>query len=143
MAENRNDSTSGDENAAVFQPDTVLPSQFFATLRQKGYVEGEKRLVAAVLADAVECYMKQAGATDPCSRQVFREAEQWIFGETPGWFFSFPSVCDVLGLDAQYVRRGLEEWREKREALFRPHEAIRQGASTDAAELPVPKKATG
>ena len=110
----------------MFQPDTLLPSQFFTTLRHRGYVEGEKRLVAAVLADAVECYMKQMDTTDPRGRQLFEEAEAWIFTETKGWFFSFDSICEILGLHPGYVRRGILEWRKRhaptlgRSAAFRP-----------------------
>jgi hypothetical protein len=108
---------------AGFQPDTVLPSQFFESLRQKPYVQGEKRLIAAVLADAVDCYMKQIDSADPAARQAFGEAEQWIFQDFPGWFFSFSSVCDMLGLNPAYVRRGLVDWRARRAASFRPNGA--------------------
>jgi hypothetical protein len=30
------------------------------------------------------------------------------------WIFSFLNVCDALGLDAQYIRRGLQELRGRR-----------------------------
>ncbi|MEA2627366.1 MAG: hypothetical protein QOD06_3411 [Candidatus Binatota bacterium] len=123
MAESRSVVSEESPAPAGFQPDTVLPSQFFESLRQKPYVQGEKRLIAAVLADAVDCYMKQLDSVDPAARQAFGEAEQWIFQEFPGWFFSFSSVCDMLGLNPAYVRRGLVEWRARRLASFRPNGA--------------------
>src|SRR5882724_4545359 len=99
----------------VFQPDTVLPSQFFGALREKGYVEGEKRLMAAILADAVECYMKQAFTTEGRGRQLFLDAETWIFTEDHGpWFFSYVNICDVLALEPDYIRQGLVRWRRNR-----------------------------
>lgn len=125
MAEIRNE-TSEEGAAVIIQPDTVLPSQFFAGMQQKGFIEGEKRLVAAVLADAVECYMKQIDTTDPRGRQLFEEAEIWIFTENRGWFFSFDSICEILGLDPTYLRRGIAEWSKRRaptlrrSAVFRP-----------------------
>ena len=125
MAEIRNE-TSEEGAAVIIQPDTVLPSQFFAGMQQKGFIEGEKRLVAAVLADAVECYMKQIDTTDPRGRQLFEEAETWIFTEDMGWFFSFDSICEILGLDPTYLRRGIVEWSKRRaptlrrSAVFRP-----------------------
>ena len=133
----------------VFQPDTVLPSQFFAVLRQKGFIEGEKRLMAAVLADAVEVYMKQAFNTDARAHQLFLDAETWLFGCEPGpSFFSFTNICDMLGLEPEYIRRGLVEWRAKRVPTIRPSEAFRRGpresgsaaACQDKREL---KKAVG
>ena len=28
------------------------------------------------------------------------------------WLFSFTNICEVLGFDPQYVRRGLMRWKE-------------------------------
>jgi len=112
----------------VIQPDTVLPSQFFAGLRQKGFIEGEKRLMAAVLADAVECYMKQAFAAEHRAQQIFLEAEAWLFEDQQGpWFFSFNNICDMLVLEPEYIRRGLRDWRRSREPSIRPSDAFRRG----------------
>jgi hypothetical protein len=129
MSEIRHDSL--EETALpVFQPDTLLPSQFFTSLRQKVFVEGEKRLMAAVLADAVEVYMKQAFNTDPRARQLFLDAETWIFSDEPGpWFFSFNNISDMLGLEPEYIRRGLLEWRCKRVPTIRPSDAFRRAPS--------------
>ena len=121
MTGSRNDEGPG----AVFQPDTLLPSQFFAALREKGYVEGEKRLLSAVLTDAVEVFMKQSSSADPRSRELFNDAAEWIFGDFPGWFFSFPAICDVLGLNADYVRAGLRHWMEHRRPGFDWSKAVR------------------
>ena len=115
----------------VFQPDTVLPSQFFGALREKGFVEGEKRLMAAVLADAVECYMKNWNAVDARGRSLFEEAEAWIYGDAGGdSFFSFRNICDVLGLDSDYLAEGLEKWRQRRTATIRPADVLRRPASS-------------
>ncbi len=121
----------------VLQPDTLLPSQFFTSLRQKVFVEGEKRLMAAVLADAVEVYMKQAFNPDARAQQLFRDAEAWIFSDEPGpWFFSFNNISDMLGLEPEYIRRGLLEWRRKRVPTIRPSEAFRRGPRTERSAAP-------
>ena len=131
MTEIRQDSPE-ETVGAVFQPDTVLPSQFFGILRQKGFVEGEKRLMAAVLADAVDCYMKQAFNPEPRGRQVYRDAESWIFQDEPGtWLFSFRNICDMLGLEPEYIRRGLRTWTDTRQPSLRPSDAFRRGPSAD------------
>jgi len=130
MSEIRQNAT--EESAGpVFQPDTVLPSQFFGALREKGFIEGEKRLMAAVLADAVDVYMKQAFTADSKARNLFLDAEAWLFADEPGpWFFSFHNICDMLGLEAEYIRRGLRESHSNRQPSIRPSEAFRRGPRT-------------
>jgi hypothetical protein len=100
-----------DTNAGFLQPDTILPAQFFQSLRTKGRFDGERRLMIAVLEDAVNCFMKQLHATDPKARQLFLDAEEWIRADDRTWFFAFANVCDTLDLDPDYVREGLFKWR--------------------------------
>jgi len=100
-----------DTNAGFLQPDTILPAQFFQSLRTKGRFDGERRLMIAVLEDAVNCFMKQIHATDPKARQLFLDAEEWIRADDRTWFFAFANVCDTLDLDPDYVREGLFKWR--------------------------------
>ena len=64
--------------AELFQPDTLMPSQFFDRMRRRTEYEGERRLLIAVLEDAVDVYRKQAGARDVRGQEMFREAEEWI-----------------------------------------------------------------
>jgi len=105
------DSTNEDRYAGFLQPDAILPAQFFQSLRTKGRFDGERRLMIAVLEDAVNCFMKQLHATDPKARQLFLDAEEWITADDRTWFFSFENVCDTLDLDPEYVRQGLFKWR--------------------------------
>jgi hypothetical protein len=102
-----------DRLAGLFQPDTLLPSQFFDRLRRRTEFTGERRLIIAVLEDAVDVYRKHAASREGRGRQLFREAEAWIEDTDRGWFFSFENICDVLGLDADYLRRGLRAWKER------------------------------
>ena len=93
--------------AGLFQPDTLLPSQFFDRVRRRTEHDGERRLMIAVLEDAVDVYRKQVGNRDPRGQQLFREAEEWIEDADRTWLFSFQNICDVLDIDADYLRRGL------------------------------------
>ena len=106
-----NDTNTEDRYAGFLQPDAMLPTQFFQSLRSKGRFDGERRLMIAVLEDAVNCFMKQLHATDPKARQLFVDAEEWITAEDPAWFFSFDNVCQTLDLNPEYVREGLFKWR--------------------------------
>jgi len=100
----------------LFQPDSMLPEQFFATLRSPGYAKrGEYLLVAAVLEDAIHCYKKYLHARDREGRRLFEDARDWFTAERSAGAvsvqdpptLSFEYVCDVLGLDPTYLRSGL------------------------------------
>ena len=97
----------------LFQPDTLMPSQYFDRLRRRTEYEGERRLLIAVLEDAVDVYRKQAGARDLRGQELFREAEEWIENPEKNWLFSFENICDVLDIDANYLRRGLRAWKRR------------------------------
>jgi len=102
-----------DTYAHLLQPDTLLPTQYFAALRRKGTHEAERRLAIAVLQDAVDCFQKHLFARDRKARQLFVDAEQWIGSDDRSWPFSFENICDLLQINAAYVRRGLFVWKEQ------------------------------
>ncbi len=99
--------------ASLFQPDTLLPAQYFETYRRKAPLEPERRLMLAVLEDAVACYQKYLSARDTKGKATFKEAEEWVLEEDSEWLFSFENICEVLGINPQYVREGLVRWKER------------------------------
>ena len=107
------DTIVSDTFAHLLQPDTLLPSQYFAALKRKGNHEPERRLAIAVLQDAVDCYQKHLHARDRKARQLFLDAEEWIASDDRSWPFSFDNVCDLLQINPQYLRRGLAVWKER------------------------------
>jgi len=100
-----------DRSFGLFEPDALLPAQFYAAFRGGTAVRGEKRLMLAVLEDALDCYQKYAFAKDTHGRQLFDEANEWITSGNRVWFFSFENICETLGINPEYLRRGLEHWR--------------------------------
>ena len=100
------DTNTEDRLTGFLQPDAILPAQFFQSLRTKGRFDGERRLMIAVLEDAVNCFMKQLHATDPKARQLFLDAEEWITADDRTWFFAFENVCDTLDLEPRLRPRG-------------------------------------
>ncbi len=107
------DTIVSDTFAHLLQPDTLLPSQYYAALKRKATHEPERRLAIAVLQDAVDCFQKHLRARDRKARQLFVEAEEWISSEDRSWPFSFENICDLLQINAAYLRRGLLTWRER------------------------------
>lgn len=101
----------------LVEPEILLPSQFFDRFRGHSILEGERRLMLAVLEDAVSCFQKYAGSTRVRGRRLFQEAEEWFAEEDESWPFSFASICTVLGIDAAYFREQLERWKQRLLAL--------------------------
>jgi len=85
-------------------PDTILPSQFFESVGVQTF-SSEKRLMLAVLADAINL-MRSSNVR---RRNSFNEAWSWVFANRITSALSFDHVCDVLGLDAESLRRRLSE----------------------------------
>jgi len=127
------DSIVNDTFAHLLQPDTLLPSQYFAIVKRKGAHEPERRLVIAVLQDAVECFQKHAGARDHKARQLFLDAEEWICSEDRSWPFSFENVCDLLHINPEYLRRGLIAWKDRQ---LHDH----RGAKVVSLKVPAPDR---
>jgi hypothetical protein len=113
----------------LFEPDTLLPIQYFEAMRKKHLLEGEKRLILSVLEDAVECFMKCIDSPTSKGQRLFRDADEWINLEDKHWVFSFDNVCEMLDINPEYMRRGLRQWKERKVAAIHVAEAaIREPA---------------
>jgi hypothetical protein len=121
----------------LFEPDTLLPIQYFEAMRRKHLLEGEKRLILSVLEDAVECFMKCIDSSTNKGQRLFRDADEWIALEDKRWVFSFDNVCDMLDINAEYMRTGLRRWKEKKLVAIqrRNEERAQQQALAEAQAL--------
>jgi hypothetical protein len=119
----------------LFEPDTLLPVQYFEAMRKKHLLEGEKRLILSVLEDAIECFMKCIDASTSKGQRLFRDADEWIAHEDKRWVFSFDNVCDMLDINAEYMRMGLRKWKDKRlDAIARRRATLALEAERASAE---------
>jgi hypothetical protein len=122
----------------LFEPDTLLPVQYFEAMRKKHLLEGEKRLILSVLEDAIECFMKCIDASTSKGQRLFRDADEWIAHEDKRWVFSFDNVCDMLDINAEYMRMGLRKWKDKRlDAIARRRATLALEAERAAAEAAI------
>lgn len=103
--------SAGGTGTGLFEPDILLPNQYFAAFRRGRAVEGERRLMLAVLEDAVDSYRKHAAACDPREQACFLEAKEWFYSSDRSWLFAFENICDVLEMNADYLRSGLDRLR--------------------------------
>jgi len=79
----------------------------------------------AVLDDAIASFQKYIFAQDRKGKTLFDEAEEWILEVNSDWPFSFETVCEVLGFNPDYVRQGVQRWKEKKVAQRRTAEIYR------------------
>jgi hypothetical protein len=93
--------------ARILEPDVFLPSQFYGTGGLSRQVDGEKRLMIAILKDAVECLNKYRGARSSLGSSQYHNALEWVEDEGTEWLFSFNNICDLLGFDPGYLRKML------------------------------------
>jgi hypothetical protein len=91
--------------------------------------QSEKRLMFAVLLDAVECFQKYAGHE---VNRLFKDTENWIFQDDPDWPFSFINICEAVEMDPQWLRKGLSQWKQK--TIPRPNARTSQTIVTRAGD---------
>jgi hypothetical protein len=93
-------------NTDLLQEDASLPAQYWQTFVRSADLMPEKRLLIAVLEEAIKSYrtLLLSGG------RRFAEVEEWILSDDNGDTFSFRSICDILGLSATRVRQSLRTW---------------------------------
>ena len=84
-------------------PETILPIQYFDRLAVRVTDIPEKRLMFAVLLDAVIHLQRR-------DSRGAAEAVEWIRGEGDGSVFSFRNICESLGLEPSGLARALLAW---------------------------------
>ena len=96
------------DTGRLFEPDAILPDQFYTMFKNSPYREPERRLMVAILEDAVSCLWADLRECNFRQRRQYEEAKDWVTTDEEGdWIFSFRNICEVLGMDPSYLRRGL------------------------------------
>lgn len=85
----------------------LLPGQYVDLVRRNHVIEGELKLLLAVLEDAIRCYLRNADAKDGERRRDFVEVRSWfesgVRGVGRGDIFSFDNLCAALGLEPRVL----------------------------------------
>lgn len=115
---------------SLFQPDTLLGEDYAANFRRKIPLEAERILLLAILEDGIRCYQENLVAAGGKRRTLFEEAKEWLFSDDDSWFCSFISICTMLNLEPNYIRRGLRQW----EARARKAGQVKQTGAVNAEQ---------
>lgn len=100
-----------DDRVLLVDGDSVDPYLFLRARRRQTLAEPELKLVFAVLEDALDLFAKYLRTGGRKGRAVYRETEEWIFCRKDDRIFSFSSVCEILGIDPDYLRAGVRRWK--------------------------------
>ena len=111
--------------AALFASEVVLPAQYWAS-QSDLRTEPEKRLMVAVLEEAMATLLNWSESSNAAARQLASEARQWIESDDRSGPFSFATICDVLGLDTSRVRTVIDGRLECRQTYTR-HRRMQAG----------------
>jgi len=106
--------------------EAVLPLQFYGARRGAATIEPLRRLMVAMLVDAVRCFQNTFEARQQARRQEFAEVRSWIFSDEDNGVFSFKAVCDALEIDPEAIRKELLRWEERRRSGLEPRMKIRR-----------------
>ena len=97
----------------LFEPDVLITEQIITARRRRAALSSEKRLMLAVLENALDYYRKYIVATDRIGRELFTEAAEWIESTSDDGVYSFENISETLDIDAGYFRRGVAAWRQR------------------------------
>ena len=78
--------------------------------RSMAPLQGEKRLMLAVLERAVDDFRTYANIPTARGRWLFMEVVAW-FDSTETGPFDFEGICQATELDPDFIRKGLHRWR--------------------------------
>jgi hypothetical protein len=100
------------ELGRLFTPLILTPEQYYDERRDDSALRPIKRLMLAILEDALICLRNYANTKNRKHQLMYREAERWLCRDGGNAPFSFVTVCETLGIEPNYLRSGLRQWGE-------------------------------
>lgn len=108
--------------------EVLLSAQFHHRRNSARMLEPLRRLMVAILVDAIRCIQTKFDARQPARRQDYADARLWISSDDDRAVFSFKAVCDTLDIDPNAIRQYLLQWEEKRLSGEKPRRIVRRAA---------------
>ena len=103
-----------DPALTMVEPDTMTPLQFYDRIFAEACLVPEKRLMLAVLEDAIASFQRAfIQPRIPTEEFEDNDVEAWLDSDDMSWPFSFASICQALDMEPEYLRTGLRTWRER------------------------------
>lgn len=123
--------SNGYGGMALVRPGIMLPSQF-----GQATTSPERRLLVAVIKDAIDVLGKYSGAKTAHGMALYRDAHEWLRSENRGEF-SYLWVCDHLDIDPDAARRAVMSLTPKGAVRIGHEESFVNRVRAVIARLPV------
>jgi hypothetical protein len=85
----------------LFETDATLPAQYWYAVARKDILQPEKKLLLAVLEEAIWTYRQNIVTRGP----LLDEVEEWLCAKDSEPPFSFQAICEALELNSERLRR--------------------------------------
>jgi hypothetical protein len=102
-------------------PTIVVPAQFFDLTPGRHVPTGVRRLMVAILDDAICVCRKYRNATGRDKRRLYHRARRWIESDDRSWVFSFLRITEALGIEPDVLKRGLRRGASQTPPRFSRH----------------------
>lgn len=82
----------------------MTPDQYYDHSRRGRHLDGETRLLFAVLEDAIRCYVLAARTGRRSHQRARDEVREWVNTKGEHDLFSFDSICSVFDIEPDVLR---------------------------------------
>jgi hypothetical protein len=106
-------SSGGETHRLLGQHDVLCVDEYLHVYQGRAADTPERRLMAAVLRDGIDCFIRDCFAPNRYRKRSYREAEEWFFRGNDRDVFSLDNVCGILNIDPGYIRRTLQRYKEQ------------------------------
>ncbi len=89
----------------------LMPTQYYELIGHRTMLDGEKKLLFAVLEDAIRVYVLNMSGRSAGARRDFKEVCDWLNAPSDGDLFSFDNLCEVFGIQPAALRLQLSMLR--------------------------------
>ena len=114
LPEGQNDASLSEETdryTSIATEEVLTPEQFFPSAKDSAIEwSGERKLLLAVLRDAIDSFFRYMRDSTTRGKRLFRETHDWFWSTDRQWLCSFENICDHLHMDADYIRGGLKRY---------------------------------
>lgn len=120
----------------LVSPAIVLPVQLLPVRTRVPEDDGPRRLMLAVLRDAVHTLTVVRARRNGRPSDEVRDAEEWVSSRDRDHLFAFERICEELEIDPSYIRHGLQAWAAGMRPYIRRRRRRRKSGGAAGAVSP-------
>jgi hypothetical protein len=95
------------EKSPMRLSEAYMEPAYVEQVNRRHYDEGAKKLMLAVLQEALNNFVQLLNTKKLDQQEQFREVDRWFWSDESEWLFSFRNIAEHLGINPDYFRAGL------------------------------------